>query len=304
MKRVVSVSLGSATRDTDQVVRFLGEEVRIERRGLDGDVAAARRLITELDGRVDAIGLGGLDLFVQVAGRRYLFREAATLARAAGTTPVVCGAGLKDTLERLVVRRLDARVGWRDRRVLLASAVDRFGMAEELHAHGADVLYGDLRFALGLPWAIRDPRTLARIARVLLPVLTQVPFRWIYPTGDAQEGPGRAGAEAWFEWAEVVAGDWHFIRRYLPSRLDGRTVLTNTTTSVDVELLRDRGAAAVITTTPRYEGRSLSTNLLEAAMVAVAGRHPLGAEDYERLIVQAGLEPTVLELGGPRAPAV
>lgn len=303
MKHVVSVSLGSSARDTDQIVRLLGEEVRIERRGVDGDLAAARRLVAELDGRVDAIGLGGLDLFVQVADRRYRFREAAGLAAAAPRTPVVCGAGLKDTLERLVVRRLADRLGWRDRRVLLVSGVDRFGMAAELEAQGADVLYGDLFFVLGVKRALRDPRTVERLARLLLPVVGLLPFRWIYPQGAAQEAPPSAGAEAWYAWAEVVAGDWHLIRRYAPARLDGKTVLTNTTTDADVAWLRERGARAVITTTPRFAGRSLATNLLEAALVAVAGRHPLPAEAYEELVERAGLEPSVVELEPPPSPS-
>ena len=50
MKRAVSVSLGSSTRDKRVVVDFKGEQVSVERIGTDGDVPKAQRLFAELDG--------------------------------------------------------------------------------------------------------------------------------------------------------------------------------------------------------------------------------------------------------------
>jgi hypothetical protein len=295
-KHVVSVSLGSSARDVDVTVPLLGETVRIQRRGTDGSVAAARALVAELDGQVDAIGLGGLDLFLQWMGRRYYFREARLIASAAKRTPVVCGAGLKDTLERRAVASLDASVGWRGRRVLLTVAVDRFGMAEALVEHGADMRFGDLMFALGLPWPIHSMRTLDRVARTLAPPLTKLPISWLYPTGTKQNAPATSQRFAkHYAWAEVVAGDWHTIRRYAPERLDGLTVLTNTTTKADVAFLAQAGAARLVTTTPRFEGRSLATNLLEAAFVALRGPDQ-GRAGYERILDELAYAPTEIAL--------
>lgn len=66
MKRVVSVSLGSARRDHRVQVELLGEPFEIARRGTDGDFDRAVGLLKELDGKVDAIGLGGIDVFLFV----------------------------------------------------------------------------------------------------------------------------------------------------------------------------------------------------------------------------------------------
>lgn len=296
MKQAVSVSLGSSKRDTDQVIELLGEQVHIQRRGLNGDVEAARALIQELDGSVDAIGLGGLDLYLQWAGRRYYFREARYLARAATRTPVVCGAGLKHTLERRSVALLDASVGWRERRVLLTAAVDRFGMAEALVRHGADVRFGDLAFGLGVPLFIRSPRVLDAVARTLGPLVVQLPVKWIYSTGSAQDRSSTNERYArHYRWAEVVAGDWHMIRRYAPARLDGLTILTNTTTRDDVAFLRSAGVARLVTTTPRYAGRSLATNLLDAALVALRGGY-LDEAGYGAALDEMGYAPTEVAL--------
>ena len=58
MKQIVSVSLGSSSGDKSVETQFFGEPFRIRREGMDGDVRRARARIAELDGTVDAIGLG------------------------------------------------------------------------------------------------------------------------------------------------------------------------------------------------------------------------------------------------------
>lgn len=294
---VVSVSLGSSSRDTDQTVGLLGAQVHIQRRGVNGDVEAARRLVADLDGTVDAFGLGGIDLFIQWAGRKYRFREARHIASAAVKTPIVCGAGLKDSLERRAIAALEPVVGWRGRRTLMTLGVDRFGMSEALLQHGADVRFGDLMFGLGLPVPLRTFRQMSVLASLLGPIVTQVPFRWLYPTGAKQDTDATNERYAeHYRWADVVAGDWHAIRRYAPARLDGLTVLTNTTTPRDVAFLADAGAARLFTTTPRYGGRSLATNLLEAALVALRGPD-LGRAGYDAILDEMGYAPTEIALG-------
>ncbi|UCH27038.1 MAG: hypothetical protein JSV66_05180 [Trueperaceae bacterium] len=150
-KHVVSISLGSSTRDVKVETEILGTPVLIERRGVDGDTAKAMALFEALDGKVDAFGLGGTDLFVMVGGRRYYLRQSVKITRAARRTPVVCGAGLKDTLERTVVEKLEPVFGWSDKKVLMVLAADRFGMAESLDSAGAEMIFGDLIFGLGIP---------------------------------------------------------------------------------------------------------------------------------------------------------
>ena len=62
MKNAISVSLGSSVRDKKGQITLLGEIVELERRGCDGDIPRARALFKELDGQVDALGVGGIDL--------------------------------------------------------------------------------------------------------------------------------------------------------------------------------------------------------------------------------------------------
>ncbi len=75
----------------------------------------------------------------------------------------------------------------------------------------------------------------------------------------------------------------------------GKTVVTNTTTEENIELLKARGVKTVITTTPRYEGRSFGTNMMEAALTAYAGEgRRLADEELNRLIDELGIKPSVV----------
>lgn len=299
MKRIISVSLGSSRRNHKTIQQFAGQTFSIERIGTDGDKQKAIELIRLLDGQVDAFGLGGTDLYIYVGNRRYTFRESAQIAAAAQKTPIVDGSGVKNTLERRVVKFLEENEVYRfqGKRVLVVCAVDRFGLAEALVNAGSAVVFGDLLFGLGLPLPIRSLDGLARLAKVVAPVITQLPVSFFYPTGDRQLST-RPRFSRYFTEADVVAGDFHFIRRYMPPSLAGKTVITNTITGEDEALLRERGVATLVTTTPDMGGRSFGTNVLEGVAVALAGKRPeeLTAADYDRILNEMGIQPTVKRL--------
>lgn len=295
-KHVVSVSLGSSARNHVAVGEFAGVRVRLERIGTDGDKNAAKELLRRLDGQVDAFGLGGTDLFIYAGRRRYTFRESAALAAAAKHTPIVDGSGLKNTLERRVIRKLavDGTVRFAGKNALMVCAVDRFGMAEALHEAGCKTVYGDLMFGLGLPLPIGSLRALDCLARLMAPIVTRLPVSLFYPTGAEQHVRQPKFADA-FAAADIIAGDFHFIRRHMPDRLPGKVIITNTVTADDKKMLRESGAAMLVTTTPELEGRSFGTNVLEAMLVALAGKPAaeLTADEYEELLDRLAVQPRI-----------
>ncbi|MGI6091948.1 MAG: quinate 5-dehydrogenase [Veillonellaceae bacterium] len=299
MKKVVSVSLGSSKRNHQVVTEFGGQTFSIERIGTDGDKEKAIALIGELDGKVDAIGMGGTDLYIFAGGKRYTFRESARIAAAAQKTPIVDGSGLKNTLERRVVKTLAEKHGlnFRDKPALIVCAVDRFGLAEALVEAGCKTVFGDLLFGLGLPIPICTMDGLTRLAKIAAPIITKLPVSMFYPTGDnqLQHAPR---FEKYFTEADIIAGDFHYIRRHMPGKLLGKTVITNTVTKDDESLLTERGVHTLVTTTPDLGGRSFGTNVLEGVLVALA-RKPqaqLTVKDYEALLDDLGLEPRIKRL--------
>lgn len=296
---IVSVSLGSSKRDSEVEVELAEHRFHIRRIGTDGDVKKALALIEELDGKVDCFGLGGADRYLVAGNRRYEVVAMAKLARAAKHTPVVDGAGFKMTLEPYLLHRLaeQGQLDVRGKEVLLVSAVDRPGMARALPELGARVTYGDLIFALGVPVPLYSLRSIAVLGFLVLPVLRRLPMSLVYPTGAKQEST-TSKYNKYFYRSQVIAGDFHFIRRYLPPHMDGRMVITNTITAEDLKLLRSVGVGRLITTTPAFGERSFGTNVIEAALVAVSGRAPedLSGQDYLHLLERLGLSPRVMDL--------
>jgi hypothetical protein len=299
MKRVVSVSLGTSKRDKREEVTILGNEFLIERIGVDGDLVAYGNKFEELDGKVDALGVGGADIYVVVGDRRYAFSQIQKLAARAKTTPVVDGSGLKHTLERTTIARLqeDGIVDFAGTPVLLVSAADRFGMAQGLVQAKAKVVFGDFLFGIGIPIPIRSYSQVELLGKILLPIITRLPIQWFYPTGEKQETRSPKFPKYFLE-ADVICGDWHYIRKYMPDHLPGKTIITQTLRKADLDFLRDAGVWRAITTTPVVGGESFATNVMEGVIVATLGKRPEQISESEYLETLRKLEwrPNVLEL--------
>ncbi|HKE36553.1 MAG TPA: hypothetical protein VKB39_03925 [Candidatus Baltobacteraceae bacterium] len=300
MKKIVSVSLGSSTRDHGTQVKLMGEDFDISRVGTDGKLDAAIAKVKELDGHVDAIGLGGIDVYLYAGKHRYALRDGLRLLEAAKVTPAVDGSGLKNTLEREAVRFMQDELGidLRGKHVLMVSALDRFGMAQALVDAGADVLFGDFIFALDLDKPVRGLHEFEELAEKYLPDACKLPFQFFYPTGKKQEKPPEPKYPQYYEEAEIIAGDFHFMRQFMPDRLDGKIVLTNTVTPANLDELKARGVKMLVTTTPDFGGRSFGTNVIEAALLALLGKKwtEVTPEDYERVLHELHLKPRVVSL--------
>ncbi len=298
MKRAVSISIGSSSRDKVIETTLLGEKIRLERIGTDGDMQRAAQLFAELDGHVDAFGVGGTNLALQVGERAYPLHSVQFLVDGVHHTPIADGSGLKNTLEARLANFIETHLEVPDekRRALITSGTDRWGMTHGFLQAGYDCVIGDFMFALGLPLPLRSEKAVKRAARLILPIASRLPFKWLYPTGEKQE-QREPKWEEHFAWSHVIAGDCHFITHYMPDSLEGKIIATNTTTVSDVELFTRAGVAHLVTSTPVYEGRSFGTNLMEAALIAVSGKgRALHKEEILALLSELNLEPQLQTL--------
>jgi hypothetical protein len=293
LKRAVSISIGSSRRDKSVQIELLGQQVQIERIGTDGDMKRAAQLFHELDGKVDAFGVGGTDLALQVADRTYPLYSVQHLVQDVTRTPIADGIGLKNTIEAQLSGYIDEHIDLDDRprRALITSGADRWGMAHSFLTGGYECVVGDLMFGLGLPIPLRSERSLRLLARLLLPILGRLPFKWLYPTGEKQE-TSKPRWGRYYRWASVIAGDCHYIRRCMPAELAGKIIVTNTTTERDVDRFRAAGVAYLVTSTPVIDGRSFGTNMMEAALIAAAGKsRRLSLVELQAVIDEIGLRP-------------
>lgn len=295
MKRAVSISLGSSSRDKSVRVNLNGQEILVERIGTDGDIEKARRMYLDLDGKVDAFGVGGVDLYLRLDEKEYPLHAALKLVSGIKQTPLCDGRGLKHTLERRVFQLAKSQLGdVHFKQAFVPVAVDRSGLAEAVAEVADRTVFGDLMVALGVPIPIYGIPAFKRVARVMLPIVSHFPMNMIFYGSDGAEQEPKY--TKYFNESDLIAGDFLFMRKYMPMDLSGKTVVTNTTTEENIDLLRSRGVKTLITTTPRFDGRSFGTNMNEAMLVAYAGMgRRLTDDELNEFIDELMLYPTVIQ---------
>lgn len=298
MKHIVSISIGSSRRNHKVTMVINGEEVIIERIGTDGDVKLAIKYIQDLDGKIDAFGMGGIDVYLNAGKTRYKIKDAVPIREAAKLTPMVDGSGLKVSLEKEVPHFINDNVEkLMGKKVFILPAIDRYGMAEGFQDMGCELVLGDLMVALGINIPIRSLKMLDKIASIIAPIACRLPFEMLYPTGKSQnKEANKAGKiDKFFYEADIIAGDFHYIRQYMPSGLKGKMVVTNTVTKEDIEWLEECGIHTLVTSTPEIEGRSFGTNVIEALLVALIGKdiEKITSEDYLRVLKEINFKPRV-----------
>jgi protein-tyrosine-phosphatase len=192
------------------------------------------------------------------------------------------GNGIKHLLAPLAIQALQEHgYDLRGKKALSTTAVDRYGLAKALVDAGCDVTFGDFMFALDIPLPIHSIRTVHIMAVMLLPIMTQLPFRWLYPVGAEQEKEPSKKYSRFYEEADVIAGD--------------KIIITNTTTAKNVEELQKRNLHVLVTNTPRLEGRSFGTNVIEAMCRCLIDKpdDQITEEDLKDIIAHVPLKPQV-----------
>ncbi|NJC96061.1 MAG: quinate 5-dehydrogenase [Anaerolineae bacterium] len=208
------------------------------------------------------------------------------------------GGGLKETLEARVMQWVEQKIGDQihPKTAFLVAGITRYGMTESFIKAGYQCVFGDLMFGLDIPIAIGSMSALKTTAKLLMPIVGRMPLSMLYPTGEKQEKV-TPKYEKYYQGNTVTGGDFLYVKQHMPEDMRGKIIVTNTTTPADVEFLKQRGVKYLVTTTLSFDGRTFGTNMMEAALVAVAGKgRVLTAEELNALIDQLGFEPQLREL--------
>jgi hypothetical protein len=154
-------------------------------------------------------------------------------------------------------------------------------------------------FTVGVAVPIESLRAATVLARLMLPLARRIPIQFFYPQGAEQEKRSPKFAEC-FDWADVIAGDFHLLKRFAPDDLRGKVVLTNTTTQADRAWLGAAGVHKLITLSPRIEGRTFGANVWEALIVAVLAREGMEPklEHYPKVLGRYAM-PLSIEMLNP-----
>ncbi len=297
MKKAVSVSLGNPSRNKTVVVNYNGVEIQVERIGTGGDIPKMKQLFENLDGKVDALSVGGIDCYVTLDGKDYPIRSALKLVEGIKKTPWIDGRHLKYVLEKRVFELAEPELGKipHFKKCFMPFCIDRVGLVETLSQVCDEVLLGDIMFVLGVPYPVHGLNELRKIARVLMPIISYFPLTWLFPPGVKEEDHSPKHVKFWQE-ADLIAGDMHYISKYAPDDLEGKFVITNTTTEENIAMLKERRVKTVITTSPVYNGRSFGINMMEAVLTAYAGKgRALSRPELHLMVDETKLKPTIMQ---------
>ncbi len=297
MKRCLVIHLGD---ENENFIASLGDRrVEVLWRGCDRDLDRARSLIREHDGKVDAIGLDGIPLDLELGRAHRPYQIGRELAAAASQSKVVDGGGVRGGLERwsvVLANRAEPGI-FSQKRVLMVPGVNHVGLANALGRLTPDVDYYDPEVFFGLPDVpgVGSPQTLGTADAPTLEALKDAPLGKVSPPalGRTRRATRR------FKWADVIAGDPATIRHFAPSNLRKKTVVVPHATREDVADLRDRGTSILVTLLPSLEeGLPLarrSAAVIEAVLVALRDdpRAPLTEDSYLNLMAEISWRPYI-----------
>jgi predicted amino acid dehydrogenase len=297
MNRCLVIHLGDENED------FLAElgdrRAEVLRRGCGRDLYRARQLIREHDGKVDAIGLDGIPMDLELGDAHRRYQIGRELADCASDTPVVDGSGVRPGLERWSVVLADrAEPGiFRQKRVLMVPGVNHVGLANALRRMTPHISFYDPEIFFGLPDVpgIGSSQTLSTADAPTLEAIKDAPLDKISPPPEGN--PHRATQH--FRWADVIAGDATTIRHFAPDDLSRKTVAVPCATEADISDFRARGASILVTVMPSLRASDTmahySAAVIEAVLVAAREDRtaPLSEDSYLNLMAEMSWSPSI-----------
>ncbi|MGB9749579.1 MAG: quinate 5-dehydrogenase [Caldisericia bacterium] len=302
MKKILSISLGSSKRDKKVNVNILGEDFEIQRIGTDGDIQKMIELFKDYDEKVDAFGLGGTDFYIRIGNKKVTLKEVGKVIKFTKSlkSPVCDGQYIRERFgfEDRAIQYLK-EIGYikDNTKVLIPSGVSRYNLVLGFKKANCKILYGDLMFSLGIPIPIYSFKTFLFLASIIVPFVKYLPHHMLYPTGESQEKI-EPKFEKYYKWADLIAGDFIYIKKHMPDDLSGKIIFTNTTTTKDRKLLKERNVKLIVTTTPEFEGRTFGTNVIEAIICAYYGKKviEISESEYQSFLKEFKVDkPTIYE---------
>lgn len=293
MKHILVIDLyrGKTTR----TIVFAGERIEIQWVGCEGNFERAQELVSEFDGKADAIALEGMPAQLKLGAETRAHVEGTRLLSVAMQTPVVDGSGVRDGLERWAVMLADrAQPGiFAEKHILMVPGVNHSGLADEIAKHSPVVRYADPFVFFNLPDfpGVGSKETLQQAAAPTLDQVARLPFKRVHALAGTPHAH-RVGAP--FAHADMLVGDVGAIRRYAPHNLKGKTIVVEYAGEQDIADLQTRGASIVVTMMPCLQERGalgdLPASVLEAIFIACRADAKLPATQDTYLDLIANLD--------------
>lgn len=298
MKLVVNISLGSSEQNIDLQIPFLGETVRVVRFGADGDMDAAKALITEWDGEADVLALGRLRTDFVVGTQHLPSRQAEALSSLVTKSSVTTGEVLRDILQEWSLRhaQIELKNFFNNARVLFFSGISHYKSAVLLSEYTQNLSFADTVLQLGIPRFLHSLSALERFAQGIHPLQSRLPSSLRMPRFAPLEDWKQRLIRRALHTTDVIVASYEALEPYTREDLLGKTIVTSSVSDDRLDNLRDKGVSIVIDSSTRLAGLPVGAHLLEALVVAVLGRpvNQLTRDDFLEIIESLAIAPRIL----------
>jgi predicted amino acid dehydrogenase len=298
MKNVMGISLGSSSQDFDFETSFLGQAMRVRRRGTDGSLPKAIKLLKQCERQVDAIGLGLVPESAGVGGR--VLSETEKRRLAASQVPLTTGERLGEIFLEWALRRTQARLGhyFDNAKVLFFSGLAQHKLAMAMAEFSQNLQFADPLRQLGLPKLLGSIEALDLYASGAHHVFDWLPPR-VVPLPLLQQWSDHVLRRA-MQQATVLVASVHEFDGFGLEELAGKTLVTSTVNDERLASFKDRGVHLVVDGSPVLDGHVLGPALLDAMIIAATAKRAdqILEDDYLEIIAELQLEPRLLYPNG------
>ncbi len=308
MKQVVSISLGTSQNDYEFETEFLGQDFRVKRFGVDGNLEKAAALLLQWDKSADAIGLGQMK-FPQAIGSRWRAQNRQDkLQRLAAQiqTPVTMGKTLRDVSFEWALRCIEFKFGhyFSNARVLFLSGLQHYRMAKVMAEFTDNLMFADPVLENGISKFIKSLKDFESYAHGTHELLQWVPSKRLIQSVVPLRTWNAYILRKAMQQANIIVAPHINFDTYLKDagleELGGKTVITSTAYDQRVNFLKERGVDVIIDTTPKILQRVVGPNVLQALIIAALGRgrDAIRSDDLLEIISEQKMDPRVVYPAG------
>jgi predicted amino acid dehydrogenase len=300
MKTAVGVSLGSGEHNFDFETDFLGERLKVWRVGTDASKTKTVRMLQSWERTANAIGIAVSKEKVTLPSRRAIDEDVAGLTSVVTRVPVTTGARLADILQEWAIRHVQNTLGsfFTNTNVLFFSGMSNLKLAQTMSEYTQNVSFADPILQLGIPKLLTSLDQLR---------LYSSGAHWILDghlpavmTSDPMKEWNRFFLKKAIHGATVVVAPVHDLEDFGKEDLEGKTVVTSTVSDERLARLGAKGVAMVVDGSPFLFGHVIAPSLLDAMIIAAAGKRPgeLREDDYLEILTRLDAEPRILYPNG------
>jgi predicted amino acid dehydrogenase len=297
MKHVVCLSYTSSSLNFDHRLKFMDEEIRITRLGVDFSSELMRHLIEQYDGVADVLAFQGLHPTIRLGGKTYRHKESEEFKTLVRYSRLVTGEVFRSVYVPWALRSflrensnffVGKRVGF------YSGLLDRT-MVEVLSNYTEQLHFYDPVLHLGLKKTLHGADGLIAYARVVAPIFQRAPLS----TGLRKGGKRRSLAGT--SPADIYISRSSLLERFGFEHLAGKILIVDTLSPSVERQLEEAGVQSILDLQPLIpELAAIQNNsfaIIEGIFQALTpGWEPLSEDGILNFIEELKLKPNYKQI--------